>query len=271
MRESDIIYTIDPPFSRDKVSNKRKVSSIHCHENNYELYFLIDGTTKYFIGDEIFILKKGDIAFVPKGMLHKTDSESCMYNERVLLSFDDSVFDESDSFLRDELCGTKFSRIPENHLYKIEETINKLEKEYTREDKYSKSMKKAYTVHLLNLICRYRNISEPSVSQSDKIVFEVSDFIRKNYDKDISLKMLCKHFAVNESYLSKKFKAVSGTGISEYISYVRIMNAEILLKQSKYTISEIAYKCGFNDSNYFSTVFKKIKGLSPLKYAKKSE
>ena len=163
------------------------------------------------------------------------------------------------------------SRIPEKYLYKIEELLNLLEKEYTNEDTYSKSMRKAYTAQLLSLICRYRNISEPSVSESDKIVFEVSDFIRRNYDQPLSLKMLCKHFSVNESYLSKKFKSVSGTGISEYISYVRVMNSEILLKQNKHTISEIAYMCGFNDSNYFSTVFKKIKGLSPLKYTKKTE
>ena len=80
---------------------------------------------------------------------------------------------------------------------------------------------------------------------------------------------MCKQFSVNESHLSKKFKNVSGTGITEYIAYVRIMNAELLLRQNKYTISEIAFKCGFNDSNYFSTVFKRIKGISPLKYAKK--
>ena len=43
------------------------------------------------------------------------------------------------------------------------------------------------------------------------------------------------------------------------------MNAEILLKQNKYTISEIAYMCGFNDSNYFSYKFKEHYGISPSK------
>ncbi len=202
-------------------------------------------------------------------MLHKTDSEECLHNERILLSFDDSIFDESNSFLLDELTKTKFCRIPQKHLYKIDEIINLLEKEYMNEDKYSIHMRKIYTIQILTMICRYRTPSTPNVSAFDKIIFDVSDYIRKNYDKNISLKTLAKQFAVNESHLSKKFKSVSGTGITEYIAYVRIMNAEILLKQNKYTISEIAYMCGFNDSNYFSTVFKRIKGLSPLKYAKK--
>ena len=271
MDKQNIISSTDLPFSRNKVFNRRKTSSVHYHETHYELYCLVNGTTKYFVGDEIFILEKGNIIFIPKGMIHKTDSEECLHNERVLLSFDDSVFNNGNEFLLGELTEKKLCCIPEKYLYKIEEILNLLEKEYSREDQYSKSMQKAYTIQLLNLICRYRNISEPAVSQSDQIVFDVSDFMRKNYDKEISLKMLCKQFSVNESYLSKKFKAVSGTGVTEYITYVRIMNAELLLKQNKYTISEIAYMCGFNDSNYFSTVFKKIKGLSPLKYARKTE
>lgn len=269
MNTSNIIHYTDLPFSREKVSNQRNVSEVHYHENHYELYCLVDGTTKYFVGDEIFVLKKGNIVFIPKGMLHKTDSEECMHNERILLSFDDSIFDESNLFLLDELTQSKFCSIPEKYLYKIEELINFLEKEYNAEDAYSRNMQKLYTLQLLTLICRYRRPTSPSISQSDKIIFEISDFIRNNYYQNISLKSLCKQFSVNESHLSKKFKSVSGTGITEYIAYVRIMNAEILLKQNKYTISEIAFKCGFNDSNYFSTVFKLIKGLSPLKYAKK--
>ena len=262
------IQFINPPFSREKVSNRRKFSAVHYHEKHYELYCLVDGTTKYFIGDEIYVLKKGDFVFIPNGILHKTDSEECLHNERILLSFDDSIFNNDNSFLIDELTNSKFCRISEKHLYKLEEIMGSLEKEYEREDIYSKNLRKTYIIQLLTLLCRYRRPATTSISESDKIVFEVSNFIKGNYDKNITLKLICKEFSVNESYLSKKFKKVSGTGINEYITYVRIMNAETLLKENKYSITEIAYKCGFNDSNYFSTVFKKIKGIAPLKYSK---
>jgi AraC-like DNA-binding protein len=50
---------------------------------------------------------------------------------------------------------------------------------------------------------------------------------------------------------------------------VRLQHAENLLKlRDGKSISEIAYGCGFNDSNYFSDKFKKIYGVSPLRYAK---
>ena len=60
-------------------------------------------------------------------------------------------------------------------------------------------------------------------------------------------------------------------GISEYITFIRIINAEKLLLEGDDSITSVAQKCGFNDPNYFSTVFKKIKGITPLKFAKNAK
>ena len=57
-------------FSHHRIKNKRKFTGIHYHDE-YELYYLINGETKYFIGDEIFSVKKDNFVFVPKGMFHK--------------------------------------------------------------------------------------------------------------------------------------------------------------------------------------------------------
>ena len=60
-------------------------------------------------------------------------------------------------------------------------------------------------------------------------------------------------------------------GFKEYISDVRIKNAcEMLLNSSK-SVTDIAFDCGFYDSNYFGDAFKSIKGMSPNKYRKNAE
>ena len=81
---------------------------------------------------------------------------------------------------------------------------------------------------------------------------------------------ICKTFSISEGYLSRKFKAVSGIGLNQYITYVRICHAEKLLTETNLSVTEIAEKCGFNGSNYFSSVFKKMKGMTPLMYKKYS-
>ena len=56
--------------------------------------------------------------------------------------------------------------------------------------------------------------------------------------------------------------------INQYITYVRVNNAEKLLENSKYSITQIADMCGFCGSTYFSSVFKKFKGMAPLTFRK---
>ena len=73
---------------------------------------------------------------------------------------------------------------------------------------------------------------------------------------------------MSESCLSRKFKQVSGMGLNEFITSVRIHNAEKLLAGGELSVTRIAELCGYSDSNYFASVFKKIKGTTPVKYAK---
>ena len=101
------------------------------------------------------------------------------------------------------------------------------------------------------------------------LIHEISRFISLNYGEALSLDTLSRKFAMSTSHMSRRFKAVAGIGITEYITYVRILNAERLLKTTTLPITEVAAACGFNDSNYFSTVFKRIKGITPLKFSKK--
>ena len=67
-------------------------------------------------------------------------------------------------------------------------------------------------------------------------------------------------------YFCRVFKKSTGFGFSEYLTLYRLKQAEILLlEESTKSVSEIAYSCGFNDSNYFANRFKKIYGITPSK------
>jgi len=100
----------------------------------------------------------------------------------------------------------------------------------------------------------------------EKAVYAVSEYISTHFAEDIPLDMLSRRFAVSSGQLSRKFKAVMGIGLNEYIRYIRVLNAEKLLRNSVVSITEIAGQCGFRDSNYFSTVFKKATGVTPSHY-----
>ena len=103
----------------------------------------------------------------------------------------------------------------------------------------------------------------------NQLVENVVAYIKENYALDISLAAMAKMHFVSAEHLSRTFKRETGFGFSEYLTLVRLRQAEYLLKdRADKSISEIAYLCGFNDSNYFSDKFKKAYGVSPLKYSR---
>ena len=70
--------------------------------------------------------------------------------------------------------------------------------------------------------------------------------------------------SVSEEHLSRTFKKEITFGFSEYITLIRLQKAENMLKnEPSRAITEVAYACGFNDSNYFSYKFKKAYGITP--------
>jgi AraC-like DNA-binding protein len=79
---------------------------------------------------------------------------------------------------------------------------------------------------------------------------------------------LASYLAITPSYLSVQFKKETSQTITDYIQNVRLEHAILLLNSTSDSIQEIASLCGFPDSNYFTRVFKKKKGLTPKEYRK---
>ncbi|MGM0414128.1 MAG: helix-turn-helix domain-containing protein [Bacillota bacterium] len=93
------------------------------------------------------------------------------------------------------------------------------------------------------------------------------DYIRNNYHRDITLEEISKKVGLSKYYFSHLFSNEIGENFSSYLSQYRLNRAsQLLLDNRKENISEIAYKAGFNDPNYFARAFKEKFDLSPSKY-----
>lgn len=101
------------------------------------------------------------------------------------------------------------------------------------------------------------------------IINTTIQFIKENFDKDLTLETLASNCYCNPSYLSHIFKEKSNIGISEYINTIRIQEAKEMLDITSKSITEIGIRVGFNDLGYFGRVFKKIVGLTPKEYRAK--
>jgi YesN/AraC family two-component response regulator len=93
-------------------------------------------------------------------------------------------------------------------------------------------------------------------------------FIRNKYHEDIKLEDLAGQLRMHPNYLGRIIEQQCEKTFRELLQDFRIEKSKIFLSAGEYSVTETAYGCGFNDSNYFSTVFKKHTGVTPSQYQK---
>ena len=113
-----------------------------------------------------------------------------------------------------------------------------------------------------------------SNSEFSEPVERIRNSIIRNYARsDFALDEVIREMPFHYDYLRKLFKKEVGVSPLEYMTNLRMKSAETLLTAmwtNEYTISEIAQMCGFEDSLYFSRVFKKYYGCAPSNFVKRN-
>ncbi len=98
----------------------------------------------------------------------------------------------------------------------------------------------------------------------------LGSFLEANYSNpELKFEDVIRHFRFSESYGYKLFKKHLGMPFRMCLRNVRLAKAEEVLKNTSYTLSEVAYLCGFASLSTFSKVFKEKYGVSPTTYRKK--
>ncbi|WP_027329147.1 GlxA family transcriptional regulator [Marinimicrobium agarilyticum] len=100
----------------------------------------------------------------------------------------------------------------------------------------------------------------------DEDIVQIQLWLQDNYPRAISLAQVAQRFGFSSRTLNRRFKAATGQTPLEYLQEIRINNARDLLKTSNLTIGEIADKVGYQDTGYFTTLFKKQLSTTPREY-----
>lgn len=106
-------------------------------------------------------------------------------------------------------------------------------------------------------------------SRSETLADKVKAYIGEHFSEDISRQELADLLFVNSDYLSRIFNKETGMPIRDYITHVRMEEAKRLLHTTA-SISDIAVRVGIDNYSYFSTVFKKYTGMTPMEYRREN-
>jgi len=92
--------------------------------------------------------------------------------------------------------------------------------------------------------------------------------IDREPERDLSLASMAESSAMSERSFLRHFREATGFSPADYVIRTRIRRALQLMDQagSQLSVTEIAFRCGFNDSNYFARQFRRVTGISPRAY-----
>jgi AraC family transcriptional regulator len=118
-----------------------------------------------------------------------------------------------------------------------------------------------YSVQKISLIAQHRGLSKRQLQQ-------VTDFIDRNLDRDISLLELAEVVQMSASYFSSLFKQSTGLAPHQYAIRAKLDRAKQLLLQNKMSIAEVAFTLGFTHQSHLSRHFKRLVGVTPKVFMK---
>ena len=268
--------TVDFKILKESRIGQAREDSERFHRY-HELYYIAEGRCSVFIGQRTYRLQTGDFALIPAGTLHKTDFTSHGQNTKYVISFSLDTARKIDAFLEAEISGTGIRagkiKAPVQRQEAILLLVNRMLYEFENQPPLGKSLCLALLAELLISLQRYRGGEEENDGNEDSVhgrMRDVAAYLCEHAGEPLTLTGVADHFAVSPSHLSRVFHQETGFGIREYLIHYRIRQACDLLLNSSLSVTQIADRCGFSDSNYFGDAFKKATGLSPREYRKLS-
>ena len=85
-------------------------------------------------------------------------------------------------------------------------------------------------------------------------------------DPKLDLKEVGRHLGFSRSHFCRFFSRSSGEGFSRYLMKMRTEEAKRLLETTRLSVAEMAERCGFTSPKYFSSVFRRMEGVTPSQY-----
>lgn len=126
-----------------------------------------------------------------------------------------------------------------------------------------------YSAHLLGQLLTLLLIYQgrlPHHSAVDSPVRKVIQYMLQHIEDKITLQQLCEMTHLSKPYLVKLFRKNTGYSPIDYFLRLKIQQASDCLETTDLSVKEVCFKFGFSDPYYFSRMFSKIMGQSPMKY-----
>lgn len=224
-------------------TKKRGISTLSCRINGESIFFKNDNEIK---------AEKGDIIFIPEGTEY---SQKTIGEEVIVIHL---------NIWNMPTCDMEcFSAAGGSHI------ISEFERIFSEWTEKKPGYRQRCAAQLYSLLA---DINAKRICDNIGDMAKISKslmYMQTNFkNTNISVGMLASISGISEIYFRKIWSRLFNEPPAKYLQNLRMEYAKTLLSQTEYSVAQTAELCGFCDSKYFSTRFKKFTGKTPIEYRK---
>jgi AraC family transcriptional regulator, transcriptional activator of pobA len=243
----------------------------------HSLIYLTEGEATMTIGSENFKIFKDECLIVPAGQVFSF--ETFDINKGFFCNFHNDII--IGKFGKNELLQDfEFLNVWGNPRITLGSDISKFVGQLLQRIllTYSESGLKNLDLiqsYFIATLCEINTIYTPLSSSTQTTAVNITNKFKALVFANIKSKHLVTDYAsmlnITPNHLNKTVKIITGKSPTKWIDDTLILEAKVLLHQTSLTINEVASEIGIYDQSYFSRLFKKQEGVTPLEFRKKIE
>jgi YesN/AraC family two-component response regulator len=235
--------------------------------NNVEILLCLSGNVYVNIEKNNYLVQSNQILIIQEGISYSIYHRDQCDDEVIKIIFNDFHISgyEKNQFLQTSYAILELNEdkgfFQNNFLY--------LDKTYKENMNFAQSelLESIIISILLLLIDKLKE----NINMMSSITREAREYIETHYKSDITLTMLAEKINFSVYYLSHIFKKEMGCAPMQYLMTIRMEKAKELLQATNQTILDIAQQVGYSNANYFNMLFKRLVGITPGQYRRKSK
>lgn len=254
-----------------------EITQAHVHDF-VELIYGVDCEYTMFVEDKEYYFTTGDFMMIRSNETHKIINLRNTSSKHICIRFNVYAFLKSCMMRGEKYIGLfmKYNdSIPRFYAgnvvleYGLDKEMVKILGESIRLECGCELAIASSLLNILFILIRNATFSKDVENEftNDKRIAIAIQYIDEHYQYPLTISQMAHMCYVSENYFSRWFKQMTKKTFVEYVNYIRIEHATVLLINSDYTVTQIATMVGFSSTSYFIQQFKKLKGgCSPKRY-----
>lgn len=239
---------------------------LHRHESVCELLLVYRGTGTYYVDGTSYPISEGSVIYCNQGKLHEVVSET-----------ENEIGDYCIGITNLHRCGLPVNCLTDVGELEIRQAGNlfpmlkamceqMFELEGTNAEGKLAAQLLCSTFIVLTSQLESFPLIDASNTEDEQMVLRIRNYLNEHFMEEVSLDSVGDALGCSATYVSHVFKKAAGRTPIQYIIRRRIGHAQTLLISTEHPVTMIASIVGYDNTNYFSTLFSKVVGMSPKRY-----